>query len=309
MRRLIAVLFIGMGILAVQAQSELAATLEVLASGVSVQRINTEAFINVTQEAIVGVGDIIKTDETGRARITFFADGTETDLLPSTEYTISEFTSDGTSFQLTVGVLVGQTTQRLGRILDANSSYNVNTAGMTLAARGTVFDIRVEPSGRSGMLVSEGVVASEQGDTTVSVEAEFGVRAEEGEGLSDVVRAASFAQLDAAIDGCAVSLKTSDDVSLNVRISPNAESQRVGTVAANDVTLAFGTLSDGKWYRIPFAGGFGWVLSSTGTVDKACAGLRIFGTDQVEDPSLYSDLETPISIETPEATAEATPGS
>ncbi len=305
MRRLIVIFAVLISVIAVQAQSELAATLEVLTAGVSVQRVNTDTFLDVTQEAIVGVGDIIKTDDTGKARITFFADGTETDLQPATEYTISEFTSDGTSFDLTVEVLIGQTTQRLGRILDANSSYNVNTAGMTLAARGTVFQIRVESNGRSGMLVSEGNVDSQQGDNVANVAPEFGIRAEESEGLSDVVRAATFDQLDAALDGCNLSLTTNDDVSLNVRISPNAESQRVGTISANEVVLGYGTLSDGKWYRVPFAGGYGWVLSSTGQVDKACAGLRIFASDHVEDASLYSDLDEPISIETP----EATPGS
>jgi hypothetical protein len=318
MRKFVVALLLLLGSIA-QAQGELAATLEVLAGGVSVRRVNTAEFITVTKEAIVGVGDVIKTDATGRARITFFADGTETDLQPGTEYSIVAFTGDATSFQLTAEVLVGQTVQRLGRVLDANSVYNVRTSGMTLAARGTTFLIRVEESGRSAMLVTEGTVEAAQAEDTASVPPEFGVRADADTGLSDVVRATSFAQLDSALDGCAVVVRTVDDVSLNVRQGPSVDAPRVGFVGAEDVTRAFGTLADGKWYRIAFKGGFGWVLSSTATVDRECAGLRIFTPDTREDASLYSGLDADINAEAlsqatdtsapEEPAAEATPGS
>lgn len=319
MRRLIVAVVLGLGVvigsIALQAQGELAATLEVLNPGVSVQRVNTQTFITITKEGIVGVGDVIKTDDTGKARITFFADGTETDLQPATEYTITEFSSDGTAFQLSVEVLVGLTTQRLGRILDANSSYTVNTPGMTLAARGTVFQVRVENSGRAAMLVSEGNVTATQGEDSAVVAPEFGIRAAEGEGLSDVVRAKTFAELDAALDGCGVTVKTTDDVSLNVRLSPSLEAPRVGVVSATEVRSAFGS-ADGGWYRIPFRDGFGWVLSSSGVVERECAGLRIFPSTQVEDAALFSSLGEDIDAATlltptpaAEATAEATPSS
>jgi hypothetical protein len=318
MRKFVVVLLLLLGSLS-QAQGELAATLEVLAGGVSVRRVNTAEFITVTKEAIVGVGDVIKTDATGRARITFFADGTETDVQPATEYSIVDFAGDGASFQLTAEVLVGQTIQRLGRVLDANSTYNVRTSGMTLAARGTTFLIRVEGNGRSAMLVTEGEVEAAQAEETASVPPDFGVRADAETGLSDVVRASSFAQLDSALDGCAIVVKTTDDVSLNVRQGPSVDAPRVGFVAADEVTLALGTLADGKWYRIAFKGGFGWVLSSTATVARECAGLRIFTADAREDASLYSGLDADINVEAlsqatdagapAEPTAEATPGS
>ena len=198
----------------VTAQNEFAATLEVLNSGVEVQRVNTVNFIAVEIEAIVGVGDTIRTDDTGSARVTFFADGTDVTLDPNTEYRIVEFQGDEDDFQLTVEVLVGQTTHRLNRILGANSSYDVETPGMTLAAQGTIFAIRVEDDGRSGMLVSEGVVDAGTGDDTADVPPEFGIRSEVGDDLSDVVRASSFAELDAALDGCSVSVTTVDDVSI-----------------------------------------------------------------------------------------------
>lgn len=273
------------------AQSDLAATLEVLTGTVEVKRVNTENWIAINIEAIVGVGDTIRTNESGQARITFFADGVETDILPDSELVIDTFSGSGVtaedSFTLEVSVVVGQTVQRLGRVLDASSSYDVNTPGMTLAARGTEFRIRVEDSGRAGMLVSEGNVDADSGDTTANVPPEFGIRSAVEESLSDVVRASTFEELDAAIDGCTVGVTTVDDVRINVRVAPNQDAFRVGTIAAEDIDIFYGVLDSGNWYRIMFNGGFGWILSSSSSVEDACAGLRVFPADHIEDVNGY----------------------
>jgi hypothetical protein len=275
---------------------------------VEVLRVNTTNWIAINVEAIVGVGDIIRTGENGRARITFFADGVDTELEANTQYQIDRFEGDGESFQITVSVLVGQTTQRLDRILDANSSYEIQTPGMALAARGTQFRIRVEESGRSGMLVSEGTVQANKDEMLAEVPPEFGIRATEDEPLSDVVRANTFDELDAALDGCAAELTTVDDVRLNVRLGPSLDFPRIGTIDASEVTNLMGTIEAGGWYRIAFRGGFGWILSSNADVVGACAGLRLFPDDWgPEDVSQYTSLGDEISIDdlrlpTPEAT-------
>ena len=288
--------------------NELAATLEVLESGVEVRRVNTSNWIEVNIEAIVGVGDVIRTDETGRARVTFFADGVDTEVLPNTEYRIEQFEGDDTSFNITAAVLIGQTVQRLNRTLDANSNYDVQTPAMILGARGTVFAVRVDEGGdRAAMLVQEGVVDATADDVSSDVPDGFGVRAEEE--LSDVVRATTFDELDAALDGCLVQVTTQDDVRINVRLAPSLEAQRVGTIDASDIPIFIGVTESGGWYRIYFRNGFGWVLSSTATVSSDCVGLRVFSDDHgPEDVSLYEVLGDPIDADDlaqPEATAEA----
>ncbi|HUN09078.1 MAG TPA: SH3 domain-containing protein [Aggregatilineales bacterium] len=296
-------------IILAHAQEELAASLEVLAPGVEVQRVNTEGWIAVTVEAIVGVGDTIRTDATGRARITFFADGVDTELLPGTTYRIQKFQGNDTSFVIEAEVLAGQTTQRLTRLLDPNSSYNINTPAMQLVARGTAFAIRVEPSGRSAMLVSEGSVGAGNPESDAQVDPGFGIRADES--LSDVVEATTFDGLDAALDGCSAALSTPDDVSLNVRLGAGQDFPRIGTVSATDITNLVGTTESGDWYRIDFRGGFGWILSTTAEIGSGCAGLRLFPDGYgPEDASLYSSLGDPVTLEDlpdAEATPEATP--
>jgi hypothetical protein len=283
----------------VTAQNEFAATLEVLNAGVEVQRVNTANFIAVEVEAIVGVGDTIRTDDTGIALVTFFADGTDVTLDPNTEYRIVEFQGDDEDFQLTVEVLAGQTTHRLNRVLGANSNYDVETPGMTLAAQGTVFTIRVEDSGRSGMLVSEGIVDAGSDEASADVPPEFGIRSEVNNPLSDVVRASSFDELDSALDGCTVSVTTPDDVSMNVRVAPSVEAEQIGFVTASTLDNFIGVSADGLWYRIGFEDDFGWILSSTASVDSACAGLRVFEADMFADSGVSSDEPAP------EATEEA----
>lgn len=260
----------------VTAQNEFAATLEVLNSGVEVQRVNTATYLAVEIEAIVGVGDTIRTDETGEARITFFADGTDVTLEANTEYRIIEFQGDTEDFQLTVEILAGQTIHRLNRVVGANSSYDVETPGMTLAAQGTVFAIRVEDNGRSGMLVFEGDVDATKDDNSADIPPEFGIRSPVDGTLSDVVRASTFDELDAALDGCTVAVTTVDDVSINVRSEPSLDAERIGIIAAEDIEVFVGVSRDSAWYRIVFEDGFGWLLSSSAVVDSNCAGLRVF---------------------------------
>lgn len=275
------------------AQSDLAATLEVISGTVEVKRVNTANWIAINVEAIVGVGDTIRTGEDGEARITFFSDGVETDILSNSEFLINTFSGGAEpedDFTLEVSVLVGQTVQRLGRVLDAGSSYEVTTPGMTLAARGTEFQIRVEDDGRAGMLVSEGNVDANADESTANVPSEFGIRSATDEALSDVVRASTFEELDAALDGCIVVVTTPDDVRLNVRLGPNRDAFRVGTIAAEDIDIFYGVSESGNWYRIMFNGSFGWILSTSSSVESACAGLRVFPDNHSEDIDSYDTL-------------------
>ncbi len=294
-----------------QQQTTLAATLEVLKSGVEVKRVDTPNWITVKVEAIVGVGDQVRTDATGSARITFFTDGVDTDLLPNTTYSIKEFKGEGQSFTLNAQVLAGETTQRLGRALDANSSYNITTPGMVLAARGTEFSVRVEDSGRAGLLVQKGVVEADNEKNLAKVPPEFGIRAAPNAALSDVVKASSFAELDAALDGCSAKITTPDDVRLNVRLGPNRTAPRIGTLDASALETLVG-MSDipgnkTTWYRVAFNGSFGWILSSTARIGQNCSGLRVFTPDWREDASAYTTLGETITLDiTPAATMEAT---
>ncbi|MCU0482464.1 MAG: SH3 domain-containing protein [Anaerolineae bacterium] len=290
-------LLVGGAIVMAQETTELAATLEVLDEGVELLRVNTSNWLPVRVEGIVGVGDMIRTDASGRARITFFENGTDTELQPNTTYKINRFEAVADGFNLEAEVVVGQTLQRLGRLLDANSSYTIITPGMTLVARGTVFRIRVEDTARSAMLVDEGLVDAGNADANADVAVGFGIRAEPQATLSDVVRASTFDQLDAALDGCTATISTPDDVSINVRVAPNRDAELLGYVDAGSINVLYGETESSNWYRIMYDDGFGWILSSSAVVG-ACAGLRQFPDD-------YAGENAPMTADAPPA--ETTP--
>lgn len=167
-----------------------------------------------------------------------------------------------------------------------------------MAARGTIFAVRVEESGRAGMLVREGLVAADADSESAEVPAEFGIRSENGDALSDVVRASTFDELDSALDGCTIAITTIDDVSLNVRSGPAIDAEQIGFITADEIAIALGRNESGSWYRVAVDDSLGWILSSSAAVDGSCAGLRVFPND-------YREGEATAVAPTPEATEES----
>jgi uncharacterized protein YraI len=125
------------------------------------------------------------------------------------------------------------------------------------------------------------------------------------------VAATTFEQLDAALDGCTVEVTTEDDVSLNVRLGAGLDFPRVGTISAAEIERFFGVTESGGWYRIAFRDHYGWILTTSATIQQGCAGLRRFPDNYgPEDASLYSSLGDTITLENlivPTPTPEATP--
>jgi len=275
----------------VAAQEELVASLEVLSPGVEVQRIDTANWVAIKVETLIGEGDKVRTDATGTARITFFEDGTATDLEPDTEYHITTFRGTPQQYQLSVEVLFGITQQQVGHLLDAGSSYEVVTPGARMTVRGTDFALRVEETGRSSVLTSTGLVAASNPTQASDVPPGYGLRAAVDKPLSDVVPATTFAELDAALDGCAGAVQTDADVRLNVRLGPSLTADIVGSVVPSDIHNLIGTTDSKAWYRIPFRDGYGWI-SAAGmqvgvTYAASCAGLAVYPDNQEEDATRY----------------------
>jgi len=313
MKYLRIVLVIGLlglsGLLRVKADSDLVASLETLSPGVQVKRVDTTEWVYVVRESLVGVGDSIRTDGAGRARVTFFANGTDTEILPDTEFRLDSFKGTDSRFEISVTVLVGQTKQRISKLLDSGSSYKINSNGLEMAVRGTEFAVRVEQSGRSATVVQTGTVRAANSGPKAALAADvqsgFGVRAEAGKGLSDVVKAKSFAELDSALDGCGAVISTEGDVVLNVRIGPALTFQRLGWLDNNIRQIVLGQTETTKWYRIPYKDGFAWVYAPALKLDNSCAGLRKYPDSYgPEDFSLYKGLApefqvTPLPTTTP----------
>lgn len=294
MKRFIHILLVllvsGLWVSVATAQTERVAILEVLNEGVEVKRAGTDLWIPVGVESIVGVGDSIRTDATGEARITFFGTGADTELEPKTEFMIRRFEGDEDSFTISIEVLSGITRQQVSGFLDLNSSYELITPGMAMTVRGTEFAVRVEDTGRSSLVTSDGVVAASAERSSEEIAAGFGVRAPVGEELSAVVPATSFDELDAALDGVAATFDTTADIRLNVRSGPGVNYERVGSLDPAEITTVLGIDETGVWYRIAFRDGFAWVSGELINVAVDLDKLPRYNSDFSENITLYTSI-------------------
>ncbi len=271
------------------AQEQLVASLEVLTAGVEVKRFDTDAWVPIRVETLIGQGDAVRTDDTGRARITFFVNGSETELEPNTEYVLREMQQTSGGVHFTIEVLAGITRQQIAQLLEGDSYYRVITPGMDIIVRGTDFATRVEDTGRSALLTFDGLVQADHEGEDAEIPPGYGVRAPVDGELSDVVPASTFEELDAALDGCGASFSTEADVRLSVRLAPSRDAEYVGSLPPQSITSVMGTNEDGNWYRIRYHDGYAWV-SAVGmdvSVDDTCP-LAHYPNDYTEDAGRYS---------------------
>jgi hypothetical protein len=265
-------------------QGEQAAVLLVNANAVEFRRAGTDAWLPV-REAVLGSGDALRTDTTGKATIVFFEDGTEIDMLPNTTLHIDSFTADDDNFTLRVTLVVGQTVHRLKRAFSSKSVYEVKTQSGLLAARGTEFAARQRENTQLSFLAFESAVVVGYGNDSAVVSEGFGGRAEPDGTLSDIVRASSFVELDALLDGCAATVTPQANRLLPVFLGPDETSPGIGTVNPYNITWLTGTTDDRAWYRVPYQDGAGWITTAINVSQvrvDGCAGLRVYPDDRRE---------------------------
>lgn len=163
---------------AMPSTSAMAASVEIIEDGVEIQYVDTEEWIPLTSNNVVAEGDRLRTDETGTAMIVWFDDGTMTELQANTELEIITFNveskqgKDASPFNIATRIISGRVIFGVERLIDANSSFTVETPNMTASVRGTLFAIDVQETSDTSLIVTEGIVmASRSENEAVAVEA------------------------------------------------------------------------------------------------------------------------------------------
>jgi len=123
----------------------------------------------VEEEVQLKAGDVIVTSATGRALITFF-EGSSTQLEPGTEITVEELVEDirGTTV-IRLHQELGSTWNRVARLFDTASSFEIRTSTATACVRGTALTVDVDEQGDTEVSVSEGEVELEVAGKLVKV--------------------------------------------------------------------------------------------------------------------------------------------
>ncbi len=129
---------------------------------------------------LVEQGDVVRTGEGSHAVLTFF-DGSTIEVEPESELIVQ--TLKATS----AGDIVMEMQQNLGRswhvvsrALTPNSKYEVRTPTTTASVRGTAFLVAVEPTGKTNLQTTDGLVRAAGGGVMVEIPPGFQTDVEPG---------------------------------------------------------------------------------------------------------------------------------
>ncbi|MGH2353900.1 MAG: FecR family protein, partial [Chloroflexota bacterium] len=145
------------------------ATLGILQTEVeAADRATPQEFLPGRQGQDLAVGDVVRTDPTGNALVTYF-EGTTAEVGPSSRLVVQQLTKGETGApQVSLFQAAGQVIHRVARALLPGARYEVQTPAATVIVRGTVLRMTVHPDGTTRIEVFSGrVEVAAQGITVV----------------------------------------------------------------------------------------------------------------------------------------------
>ena len=118
---------------------------------------------------LVQQGDVVRTGTASHAILTFY-DGSTIEVEPDSELVVEtlEATSSG-DILMAMRQNLGRSWHVVSRALTADSKYEVRTPTATATVRGTAFLVNVEPSGRTNVQTTDGLVHAIAGGVEVEV--------------------------------------------------------------------------------------------------------------------------------------------
>lgn len=224
-----------------------------------------EAEARLIAESVIQPGETLRTDAAGVALITWFYDGTETVLGQNSTLTLNNFSGqpDG-AFAVEMTLDSGHVVSGLGSVatLAGQGTWTLKTPAFTIKLLRGQFEVTVADDGTTTLIVTEGRVEVLVGDAEA-----FPVDANQF-----LVGAPGVAQTlsedgvtpNASLSGlCTATAPTN----LNVRLSPNQDSRKLGGVQTGQVFWVRSSTEGNLWLQVYFqtpaedeeAHNFGWV--------------------------------------------------
>ncbi len=144
-------------------------TLSILSGEVQVQKVGSSTWATAEDNMVLEVGDRVKTGPDSYALLTFF-EGSTMELEPNSEVVIEELTTtqEGSTV-LRLKQQVGRTWNRVEKLVDPASRYEVDTPTGVAVARDTLFDVEVAADGTTNVRVIKDkvTVTAQQQEVTV----------------------------------------------------------------------------------------------------------------------------------------------
>lgn len=129
--------------------------------------------VNATNGIELAVGDTITTGNNGSTNLTFF-DGSVMEIKANSEILVNELSTASTgSTAVSLKETVGSTINRIGKLVDSSSKYEVDTPAAAAVVRGTVFDLLVQQNGDTTVKAEQDSVSFTASGVTVTVNQGF----------------------------------------------------------------------------------------------------------------------------------------
>lgn len=247
-----------------QAPTSMAAMVEITFAQVNFTRVLTQQTFSLAPQAVMPVasGDIITTNNNGRAIVTFFT-GAIAFILPESTFEIVEFYAGADGNYI---LEINQT----GRVIyqfdspEQFESFLINTHASQISAPSEMFAVDNAPNQEVMYAIStEGTLSvTDAQETLVELTAHHGIRIQEGIGeTTPLSPQSSFAVIEGLLSECPGTVNAINNLRLNVRTGPLIDYTAVGSVP-NNIDVNIIALSESRErYRIQFLSNYGWILT------------------------------------------------
>jgi hypothetical protein len=251
-----------------------AAILEIDYSGVSVQRVSTEAWLPLQQRSIAPIanGDNIRTNSKGRATI-HFSDIASVFVLSDSYITLHNFSLSDEGYAdiaLTVNGLSIYTFHQPQLVND----FSLTVGDIVITQPAQSFAVWVTEANLTSVIVHQGTLTLEVNGETHQITENSGYNQ-----LRDTTTPIYFSPLNEAtlltsIIRCEGIATAADNQNLTVRYIPSAGGQVLGYIQDRSPVYIIGVSSDQRRLRVRYYSSFGWV-EATG-VSYQCDNLPTY---------------------------------
>lgn len=165
---------------------------------VQVLRSGSTGWVKATNGMELAVGDNIATGDNGSAKLTFF-EGSVMEIKANSTILINELSTSSTgSTAVSLKETVGSTVNRVAKLVDSASKYEVDTPAASALVRGTVFDLLVQQNGTTTIKAEQDSVDFTASGMKVTVNQGFQSSAVEGGTPSTPIAIATATSTQAA---------------------------------------------------------------------------------------------------------------
>jgi|GEM_PF-1975813 hypothetical protein len=136
-----------------------------------IQQVGTDTWIPATEGMKIEKGDRLQTGDDGTVLLIFF-EGSVMEIGVNSEVIVTDpnFSSDSRSTTVKLKQVIGNTVNRVERLVDPASLYEVSAPAEVAAVRGTLFELKVADDDFTEVTCQEGQVSFTAAGITVTIE-------------------------------------------------------------------------------------------------------------------------------------------